>query len=164
VTAAIATGDYHMARDIQIRQRRDRVRRSHLTPAERIWSSILRVTVGYGFRPSLALGWLLATALLGITLTLGLGHEGMGAPQQTNETTPISGPDQSSLPCGRLQLIGVAIDNTVPLVGTDASEKCVPLETTRGAILTVAGWVLQLFGWVFATLFVAGFTGIIRRQ
>jgi hypothetical protein len=28
---------------------------------------------------------------------------------------------------------------------------------------TVAGWGLQLLAWAFATLFVAGFTGAVRK-
>jgi hypothetical protein len=30
-------------------------------------------------------------------------------------------------------------------------------------VLTVAGWGLQLLAWGFATLFVAGFTGFVRK-
>ena len=29
--------------------------------------------------------------------------------------------------------------------------------------LTVAGWVLRVLAWVFAVLFIAGFTGAVRK-
>jgi hypothetical protein len=34
--------------------------------------------------------------------------------------------------------------------------------STIGQTLTAVGWLLQLLSWVFATLFIAGFTKVIR--
>jgi hypothetical protein len=34
---------------------------------------------------------------------------------------------------------------------------------TTGQVVTAAGWGLQLLAWAFATLFVAGFTGAVRK-
>jgi hypothetical protein len=38
--------------------------------------------------------------------------------------------------------------------------------TTTGTStwFVIAGWFIQLLSWTFATLFVAGFTGIVRKQ
>ncbi|HWM03633.1 MAG TPA: hypothetical protein VNP92_14965 [Actinophytocola sp.] len=44
-----------------------------------------------------------------------------------------------------------------------ARDLCAPTATPAGQTLTIAGWVLQPAGWALATLFVAGFTGAVRK-
>ncbi|GAB1645332.1 hypothetical protein KRMM14A1259_57550 [Krasilnikovia sp. MM14-A1259] len=50
-----------------------------------------------------------------------------------------------------------------PLLKTGASERCKPTATAVGQTVTVSGWTLQLIAWIFATLFVAGFTSAVRK-
>jgi hypothetical protein len=72
--------------------------------------------------------------------------------------------DEHATPCRSLvQRIGVGLDTGLPLVSTAAGNACRPTDTGSGDVLTVAGWVLQVLAWAFATLFVAGFTGAVRR-
>ena len=35
--------------------------------------------------------------------------------------------------------------------------------STTGAWLTAIGWVLRVLAWVFAALFIAGFTSAVRK-
>jgi hypothetical protein len=108
--------------------------------------------VGYGYQPWRALGWLTGVVLVAVLLAVVLGTAGGLA-----RTAPASGP------CSVVQAVGVGLDLSIPLIKTGARETCAMTGTAAGQSLTVAGWVLQLLGWAFATLFVAGFTGAVRR-
>jgi hypothetical protein len=147
-----AAGQDREARAVLITQRRDELRRGHLTPAVRAWIRITSWTLGYGYRPWLALLWLAGVAAAAVTLAVVLGAAG-GLVQ----------PAPVPAPCTAVQRVGVGLDLSIPLVKTGAREHCDVTETPAGQSLTVAGWVLQLLGWAFATLFVAGFTGAVRR-
>jgi hypothetical protein len=41
----------------------------------------------------------------------------------------------------------------------DARAKC----AMTGTVLTAASWVAKVLAWAFATLFIAGFTGVVRK-
>ena len=61
--------------------------------------------------------------------------------------------------------VGLAIDAAVPLVDTGVRERCrVASDTGAGQFLVAAGWGFTLGGWAFASLVVAGYTGIVRRH
>jgi hypothetical protein len=49
------------------------------------------------------------------------------------------------------------------LIDTEASKQCMATDTSAGKWFTIAGWVVQVLGWAFAALFVAGFAGAVRR-
>ncbi|WP_156213311.1 hypothetical protein [Lentzea aerocolonigenes] len=60
--------------------------------------------------------------------------------------------------------IGYALNAAAPLVKTDVQQRCqVATSTSAGQFVVVTMWVLQLMAWAFATLFVAGFTGLVRK-
>lgn len=64
--------------------------------------------------------------------------------------------------CGE-QVIRAA-DIAIPLVKTSNQPSCEFNTNTEGGQWSVTiGWLIQLLGWTFATLFVAGFTGVIRK-
>jgi len=73
--------------------------------------------------------------------------------------------------CALVEQVGLGVDPGAPLVNTGAKTRCAVTtdHNTVGGILTAAAWLLQLlgfgfgFGFGFATLFVAGFTGLIRK-
>jgi hypothetical protein len=52
-------------------------------------------------------------------------------------------------------------------VGTSVARAGCDLTTDSGSVtaawLTSAGWVLRLLAWTFAALFIAGFTGAVRK-
>jgi hypothetical protein len=142
------------ARTVLIAQRRDELRRGHLTPAVRTWTRITSLTLGYGYRPWLALVWLTAVAVAAVALAVALGATG-----------GLARPGPAAAPCSVVQRVGVGVglDLSIPLVKTGARQQRDVTDTAAGQWLTVAGWALQLLGWAFATLFVAGFTGAVRR-
>lgn len=147
-----AAGHDQQARRILMAQRRAQLRRGALTGrAERAWTRMTGLTLGYGYQPWRALIALLAIVAIAVTLTVTLGaHGGLAS------TDP--GP---AAPCTIAERIGVGLDLGAPLIATGT--RCAATDTTTGQILTVAGWALRLLAWAFATLFIAGFTSAVRK-
>ena len=110
--------------------------------------------LGYGYKPSRALLYLLGVIVASVVLALTLGaHGGLTHPNPTVGKPAIQ--------CSTLQRIGVGLDLGEPLVSTNA--QCDTTNTTTGEALTVARWTLQVLAWALATLFIAGFTSAIRK-
>ena len=55
----------------------------------------------------------------------------------------------------------MGIEYSLPLVDTGVSTTCTTV--SHGQWLILFGLMLQLLGWAFATLFVAGFTNAVRK-
>jgi hypothetical protein len=149
--ACRAAGHDKDARRVLMEQRRDQLQRSTSTASERVWSRTTGLTLGYGYQPWRALVLLLLVAATSVALAVGVGGDGGLAAAS------------SPAPCPLVQRIGVGLDTGLPLVSTAARDVCRPTNTDLGNALTIAGWILQVLAWAFATLFVAGFTGAVRR-
>jgi hypothetical protein len=65
-----------------------------------------------------------------------------------------------------VQQVSVGLDLNLP-VGTSLARENCDLTTDSASVtaawLSVAGWVLRLLAWVFAALFIAGFTSAVRK-
>ncbi|WP_020387866.1 hypothetical protein [Kribbella catacumbae] len=66
-------------------------------------------------------------------------------------------------PCSAVERVGIGIDIGLPLIKTAARDTCAASNSSAGDVLTVTGWVLQVLAWALATLFIAGFTGAVRK-
>ncbi|WP_074309534.1 hypothetical protein [Micromonospora cremea] len=152
-----AAGHDRDARAILIAQRRDQIQRAGLTASERAWGRLLGIALGYGYQPWRALLLLLATLAIAVTLSVIGGHHG-GLAQK-----PGSSGAAATSGCTTIDHIGVGLDLGAPLLKTGARDRCQPTDTPAGQTLTIAGWVLQLLAWSFATLFIAGFTSAVRK-
>jgi hypothetical protein len=151
-----AAGHDTDVRRILITQRRDQIRRGVLANhGERAWAHLTGFTLGYGYQPWRALVFLLATVILAVSLSIGLGAQGALAHSSSSDT-----PGQ---PCDRIERVGVGIELGLPLIKAGAREHCDVTSSRVGQALTLAGWALQLLAWSFATLFIAGFTGAVRK-
>ena len=81
----------------------------------------------------------------------------------TSHTTHIQA--RQSEPCTVIEQIGLATDLAIPLIKTNGQQRCEFNPATPGSDWFIAaGWLAQFLGWAFATLFVAGFTGLVRKQ
>jgi hypothetical protein len=152
-----AAGHDRDARTVLIAQRRDQNQRAGLAPSERAWGRLTGMTLGYGYQPWRALLLLLATLASAVALSVIGGHHGGLARQPA-----ITGAGAATA-CTAIDQIGVGLDLGTPLIKTGARDRCQPTNTTAGQTLTIAGWILQLLAWTFATLFIAGFTGAVRK-
>ncbi len=147
-----AAGHERDARRILVAQQQDLLDRGDLGGwPRRLTHWLSGALIGYGYRSWRALGWLGLTVLLAAALTFGAG------------TVHVK--DQPPGPCTVVEKIGYAVDLAVPLVRTGGSQRC-EFDTTSaaGQWQLGLGWLCQLLGWAFATVFVAGFTGLVRRS
>jgi hypothetical protein len=154
--ALSAAGDDGGARDVLIAQRQDQIDRHSLTGwRERAWARFTGVILGYGYRPSRALYYLLGVVIASVILSVVLGaHGGLAQPN------PTAG--KPAIQCTTLQRIAVGLDLAKPLIST--STPCdTTFDSTAGEALTIALWTLQVLAWALATLFIAGFTSAVRK-
>jgi hypothetical protein len=150
-----AAGHDGKVRRILMAQRQAQIDRGVLTSRERAWARLTRLTLGYGYQPWRALLALIAVAITAVILALTLGAQGGLA--RTDPQPP------TATQCSVVERVAVGLDLGLPLVKTGTPAQCEPTTSPSGQVLTVAGWGLQLLAWAFATLFVAGFTGAVRK-
>ena len=151
-------GDDRQARQILMAQRDDQLARADTHWSEKLWGRITKVTLGYGYQPWRALLFLAGVVVLSCVLAVVLGSH--GALGQTGKTaTP-------GRPCTVVQQVSVGLDLNLP-VGTSVARAGCDLTkhsaSVAAAWLTATGWVLRLLAWVFAALFIAGFTSAVRK-
>ena len=153
-----ALGDDQQDRGILMAQRDDQLARTHPRWPERLWGRITRVTLGYGYQPWRALLFLVGVVALSCVLAVVLGSHGALA-QTSNTATP-------GRSCTVIQQASVGLDLNLPIGKSVARDHCDVAKdsaSVTAAWLTAADWVLQLLAWVFAALFIAGFTSAVRR-
>ena len=139
-------------------QRDDELARAGTRGPEWLWGKITKVTLGYGYQPGRALVFLAAVVVLSCVLAVVLGAH--GALAQTGDT---GAPGQ---PCTVIQRVSVGLDLNLPVGTTLARAACeLPRDAASAAAawLVTAGWVLRVLAWVFAALFIAGFTSAVRK-
>jgi hypothetical protein len=153
-----ALGDDRQARQTLMAQRDDQLARADTSWPERWWGNITKITLGYGYQPWRALWFLIAVVALSCGLAVVLGAH--GALAQTSRTATLG------RSCTVVQQVSVGLDLNLP-VGTSLARENCDLTTDSASVtagwLSVAGWVLRLLAWVFAALFIAGFTSAVRK-
>ena len=153
-----ALGDERRAREVLMAQRDDELACADTRWQERLWGKITKITLGYGYQPWRALLFLAAVVALSCALAVVLGAN--GALAQTKDT---AAPGQ---PCTLIQRVSVGLDLNLPVGTSLARAGCgLPKDaaSATAAWLVTAGWVLRVLAWVFAALFIAGFTGAVRK-
>ena len=154
-----ALGDDRQARKVLMAQRDNQLARSPTSWPERWWGHITKITLGYGYKPWRALLFLAAVVAVSCVLAAVLGSH--GALAQTSKTAT---PGQS---CTVVQQVSVGLDLNLP-VGTSVARADCDLTTDSASAtatwLTIASWILRVLAWVFAALFIAGFTSAVRKK
>ncbi|MFF4371054.1 membrane-associated oxidoreductase [Streptomyces sp. NPDC001594] len=133
-------GDETAARDVQLAKLR---RHRHTRPRHaRLWGLLQDVTVGYGFRPLRAAGWLLLLVLTG-SIAYGLHHP---RPLKAGEA-----PDFNP--------VFYTIDLLLPIIGFGQEEAFAP-----GGWYQWLSYLLVVTGWILATTTAAGVSRSLQRQ
>ncbi|GAA2094545.1 membrane-associated oxidoreductase [Streptomyces albiaxialis] len=133
-------GDDAAARTVQLaKQRRHR---ATLPLYARLWGHLQDATVGYGFRPMRAAGWLAGLLLVG-AVTYGL--------RPPRALTSGEAPDFHAL--------AYTLDLLLPIIDLGQEKSYTP----DGAYQWLS-YGLVLAGWVLATTFAAGVTRVLSRQ
>jgi hypothetical protein len=126
---------------------KQRCRRHTLNLPSRAWNSLLRWTVGYGYRPWQAGLWLVALWLIGTLIFAGTHANG--------QVTPAKKPEELQ----HFNPLVYALDVLLPIVNLGQEGGWVPHR-----FAAVAFWLLALAGWVLTTAVVAALTGLIKRD
>ena len=155
-----ALGDERVVREILMAQRDDQLARTDPRPRwpERLWGRVTKVTLGYGYQPWRALLFLAAVVVMSCVLAVVLGAHGALV-----QTSKMAIPGRS---CTVVQQVSVGLDLNLPVGTTVARADCdltMNSASVTSAWLSAVGWVLRLAAWVFAALFIAGFTSAVRK-
>jgi hypothetical protein len=167
-------GDDAGARDVLIAMENARLRHGTLSFTQRVVAWILRLTVGYGYKPLRALWYIAFFVLLG-TMLFSWGRNSNVIVAVTGKYTPA--PYQSFNP------FVYSLENFLPLVNLrmaeywmpDAnaaptplllpfSDTLAPAPLWLGSFLRWYLWLHILLGWFFASMLIAGVTGLVRRE
>ena len=128
------------ARRAGIARENDRLHRAGLSRTRAAGRWILRATIGYGFRPWIAGIWALGVILL-FALALSLGPDLVPEPNAH----------------GAVQPLVYAADTFLPIVDLGEAAEWSPV-----GWLQWVQWLVILLGWALTTIFVAGFTRVVR--
>jgi hypothetical protein len=145
-------GNERDVRRIHVARQRDLLRRGDLAPGAKLWHRLTGLTVGFGYRPTVALLWWLGALLLSVLLIVGVA----GPAGLTQRAGQPGG-------CALVEQVGLALNTATPLVKPDVQQRCQLDPAGTGGLVVAASWLLQALSWAFVTLFVAGFTGLVRR-
>ena len=137
-----------------------------------LWGGLLKATIGYGHRPLLAVFWSLAVILIG----WGVVRIARSA-RVMRPTWPENSPRSSDDPYEELNPLLYSIDLFFPFVNfhqehywwpdTNTSGECVILGRRikfSGRIVRQYLWLQIAAGWLLSAIFLAGVTGLIRRD
>jgi hypothetical protein len=117
---------------------------------------------GYGYRT----GRIAFALLIVLLATAGLGIAAGHIPTSPGRYVAMhtAQADDPYGPCSLTEQIGVGIDRGLPLGTTGIRNRCdFDTASRRGQAVTWATWGLQFFVWALATLFLAGYVGLIRK-
>jgi hypothetical protein len=133
-------GDDHEARLVQLaKQRRQR---STLPWYGRLWGHVQDATVGYGFRPLRAFGWLLSLLAVG-SVAYALEHPPPLKPDEAPDFNPVF----------------YTLDLLLPVISFGQETAFAPAGPHQAL-----AYVLVLTGWILATAVLAGVTRTVSRQ
>ncbi|MGX1026642.1 membrane-associated oxidoreductase [Streptomyces sp. SAI-097] len=133
-------GDDDAARRVQLAKQR-RHRRT-LPRYARLWGHLQDVTVGYGFRPLRAGGWLLSLLAVG-SVAYGLHHPPPLKPEEAPGFNPVF----------------YTLDLLLPVISFGQENAFSP----EGGYQTLS-YVLIITGWILATTVITGLTRTVSRQ
>ncbi|MEU6914117.1 membrane-associated oxidoreductase [Streptomyces olindensis] len=133
-------GDDDAARLVQLAKQRRR--RATLPWYGRLWGHVQDATVGYGFRPLRAAGWLVSLLLIG-SVAYALHHPQPLKPDEAPQFNPVF----------------YTLDLLLPVISFGQEGAFAPTDGHQWL-----SYVLVLTGWILATTVVTGITRTVSRQ
>lgn len=140
--------------------------------AAKLLGWFLKVTIGYGHRPLLALLWSLGVVLLGSVIVLAGKRAGVMRLTWPETTPPPSGDRAQGL-----NPLLYSLDVFVPFVNLHQEHYWWPDEravghmrigateiSVRGSALRIYLWLQIMAGWLLSAIFLAGITGLLRND
>ncbi len=141
-----AQGREDDARRIAIAGQEDRRKRAKLSRLRKLGRWVLGISIRHGYRPALAGLWasLVIAAFAGFVAASNAAKHPQFVPEKTTVT-------------GKPQPVAYAVDVFLPIVDLGQSENYAPQRAARWV-----EWGVIIAGWALTTLFVAGFTSLVR--
>ncbi len=141
------------------RRRRSRKTRNRLTRVvDRLLEWFFDATLGYGYKPVRALFWLLAIWILGSAVFSVGAHYHSMLPAKEPATTSVA----RMPPFKELDAVFYSLDTILPVIDLGVAEQWRPVRTDTRLWMYLR--VHITLGWIFSTLAVLGFTGLVRRK
>ena len=173
-----ASGQESDATDVLI-AREDALRHlGGLSRAQRAWRFVLKITIGYGYRPLLSLAWIVPFLIVG-TLLFGWGYRA-GVVTPTDPEIHAEFVKSGRLPptYQPFHSLVYSMDTFFPLVELHQERFWLPCPNkgrslrrfpfgwrfNLGSFLRMYLWIQILAGWIISTLLAAGLTGLIRTD
>ena len=162
-------GDHTGARKVLFEMERRRREVEDRTWYTWLWGRVLKWTIGYGFYPWRALAWL----VLLTALAWGFFREGYfrGAVTPTDKEAYYFFRDHRWSPdhYQRFTASVYSLENSLPFVNLGQKDHWAPDPNPQSSrrmsgLLRWFRWFQVLAGWLLATLFVAGVTGVVRKD
>ncbi len=162
-----AEADENAALRILIQKEDDVGLAQNLPLWKRFWRGLLRYTVGHGYRPEWALGWILAFIALGAFL-FDLGYrEGVMAPASTDVLVQEMYQKYREIPKDypTFSAWAYSIDAFIPFLDLVLEHYWIPNANAGwcGCLLRIYLWIHIIAGWFLSTIFLTAVTGIIRK-
>jgi hypothetical protein len=135
----------------------------------RLWGWLLKRTIGYGFYSWRALGWLVLLTALGWGLFRHGYFSGAMAPADKEAYYFFRDHGRAPDHYQRFTASMYSLENSLPFVNLGQKDRWAPDPSPQGSrwvpgFLRWFRWVQVLLGWLLATLFVAGVTGVVRKE
>lgn len=170
-----ASGHQQAATEILIGKEEDRRRYGGLSPLGKAWNWFLGVTIAHGYRPEKALYYSLPLIMLG-ALLFGQGYQAKLISETVIEPYAAgTRVDPNLYPAFNPVLY--SIDVFLPVIDFHQETYWIPnpsrvgevdlllLKTQMsGRLLLYYFWLQIVAGWVLTSLWIAGFTGLVRSQ
>ena len=175
------TGDEQGARNVLHEMERHRRQQQDRGPFVRIWGWLLRWTIGYGYYPLRAFGWLVALVILGYILYGSRAGVVVPTEKEAYETFRCEGKPPAHYE--DFSPFIYSVENSLPLVKLGQADKWQPdphpertatcQQKSAPGVGHQRAWSVCLLsfrrfqisaGWLLATLFLAGVTGIVRKD
>jgi hypothetical protein len=176
------TGDDRGARLVLFEMERLRRREKDRNWRARLWSLVLKKTIGYGQMPGLALWWLVVLMAVGFLFSY-FGYFN-GAIRPTDKDAYYTFESRGHPPdyYPRFHALVYSLEHSFPLVNLGQKDRWAPNPQGSGhpvtgfpnflsparhlrvsaGFLRVWLFVQVILGWALATLFVAGLTGVVK--
>jgi hypothetical protein len=152
------------ARKVAIRRRADLRKYGKLNPYRWVGNWFLGLSIGYGYRT-----WRAALVLVAVFMVFALlagfaQQHHLMVPVGDTKGLPVSAAKcTSSYPC--FYPVGYAVDTVIPVINVHQAAYWGPDgNAPLGQAWVVATWIATGLGWALATLLVAGYTGLVRRD
>jgi hypothetical protein len=161
------SGNDNDARKVAIAARSDLREYTKLGPLRFTLNWLMDKSIRHGYRPLRAVKVLLALYVIALGMFFWAQHQDDVMVPAKN-TTVISAVNPAMV-CSKnytcFYPAGYAVDVTIPIINTGQAEYWRPnAHAPWGWIYLFSTWIFTGLGWAFATLAVAGYTGLIRKD